>query len=346
MHIVTKAVTKTTVPLLLALGVAMAAPAAWSDQRNVDRTFDVNPGGRLTVDAEGGDVTVTGADSKQVVVHVSATASASALEGMTISAEPTADGVAVIVKRNATHWLGGLLKSGSEDIRVNVTVPRRYSADLRSSGGDLTVGKLQGNATGRTSGGDIVVTDIEGAVRMNTSGGDVKIESVRGDVDAKTSGGDIHAQSVRGNLEAHTSGGTVRAEQVSGSVKLGSSGGDVLADGITGPIAARTTGGDVRLEKIDGAIQANTSGGEIGVELVGANRGIDVSTSGSDIFLQLPSAVTATVDASAGSGKVKSELPITGLLDGKSKVQGTINGGGEPIRARTSGGDIVLQAKR
>ena len=335
---------KTTVSTLLVIGMAIAAPAVWSDQRNVDRTFDVNLGGRLTVDAEGGDVTVTGADTKQVGVHVSATGSESLLEGLTISAEPTADGVAVIVKRSPKQWFGGSF--GNSDIRVNVTVPRRYSADIRSSGGDLTVVKLQGDALGRTSGGDVDVTDVEGTVRMHTSGGDMQIESVRGPVEAKTSGGDIRAHSVRGDLDANTSGGTVRAEAIDGSVKLRSSGGDIVADGIVGTTFARTTGGNVRLAKIDGAVEASTSGGRIGVELVGANRGIDVATSGSDIVLQLPSAVTATVDASAGSGKVRSDLPIAGQLAGKSRVQGTINGGGESIRARTSGGDIVLQAKR
>ena len=338
--------TKTAVSMLMALAMASAAPAAWSDQRNVDRTFDVSPGGRLNINADSGDVTVTGADSMQVEVHVAATGSASALENLTITAEQTGNDVTVIVKRSATHLFGGLWKFGDNDIRVNVLVPRRYEADVRSSGGDLTVSRLQGSATGRTSGGDIRVTDVQGAVTMTTSGGDIRVETIQGRVEAQTSGGDVTVRSVRGDLDAHTSGGTVRAEEIAGSVKLGSSGGDVLVDHITGPLVARTTGGEVRLEKMDGAVRASTSGGEIRVELFGPNRGIDVSTSGSDIVLQLPASVTATVDASTGSGKVKSDLPITGMLGGKSRVQGTINGGGEPIHARTSGGNIVLQAQR
>lgn len=330
------------------MGLAAAAAPAWSEQRNLDKTFDVTPGGRLTVRADGADVTVTGTDTKQVEVHVSVTASEKALEGMTISAEQSGEGIDVIVKRPTKHWLGGQWKFGiNEDIRVNVKVPHQYAANLRTSGGDLAISRLQGDATGRTSGGDVTVSDIQGAVRMNTSGGDMKFEGIQGRVDVQTSGGDVELRSVRGDLNAHTSGGTVRAEDVTGSVKLVSSGGDVLADRITGPIEARTTGGDVRLEKMDGAVVAHTSGGNITVELIGRNRGIDVATSGSNIELRLPAAVTATVDASAGSGKVRSDLPITGpITEDKSKVQGTINGGGEPIHARTSGGNIVLQASR
>jgi DUF4097 and DUF4098 domain-containing protein YvlB len=335
---------KTTVSMLLALAMAAAAPAARCDERNFDRTLDVSPGGLLTVEADGADVTVTAVEGKQVVVHVKAKGSASVLENMTLSADKSATGVAVVVKRKS--GLGNLLHVGFEALDVSVTVPKAYNAEVRTSGGDLVFSQLQGTATGKTSGGDVRVNDIQGPVTMRTSGGDVRIETIQGRVDAKSSGGDMTVHNVRGDLEIGTSGGNIRAEDVVGAVKLGTSGGDITAHKIAGPLAARTTGGDVRLEQMDGAVQASTSGGKIEVELLGANRGIDVATSGSNITLQLPAVIAATVDAAAGSGKVKSELPITGTRNGESRIQGTINGGGATIRAKTSGGNISLLAKK
>ena len=335
---------KTTVSILLALAMAAAAPAARCDERNFDRTLDVSPGGLLTVDADGADVTVTAVEGKQVVVHVKAKGAASVLENMTLSADKSAEGVAVVVKRKS--GLSSLFHFGFEALDVTVTVPKAYNAEVRTSGGDLVFGQLQGTVTGKTSGGDVRVNDIQGPVHMRTSGGDVRIETVQGRVDAKSSGGDMTVRSVRGDIEIDTSGGDVQAEDVVGAVKLGTSGGDIVARKIAGPLAARTTGGGVRLEQMDGAVQASTSGGTIEVELLGANRGIDVATSGSNIVLQLPASIAATVDAAAGSGRVKSELPITGTLNGESRVQGTINGGGAAIRAKTSGGNILLVAKK
>jgi len=109
---------KTTVSMLLALAMAAAAPAARCDERNFDRALDVSPGGLLTVEADGADVTVTAVEGKQVVVHVKAKGSASVLENMTLSADKSATGVAVVVKRKS--GLGNLLHVGFEALDVSV----------------------------------------------------------------------------------------------------------------------------------------------------------------------------------------------------------------------------------
>ena len=336
---------KTTVSTVAVLAlVATMSSAARADERHFDRTLDVSPGGRLTVDADGADVTVTGGEGQQVVVHVTATGSTSSLENLTFSADKSADGVTVIAKRKG--YLGGMLRFSTGELTVVVTVPKPYGADVHTSGGNLVFGQLQGDVTGKTSGGDVRVDNVQGPVNMSTSGGDVRLEQIQGRVEAKSSGGDMSARNVRGDIDIATSGGTVRAEQITGASKLRSSGGDIVVQQASGPMVARTTGGDVKLEQMDGAVQASTSGGRVTVELLGTNRGIDVSTSGSDIVLVLPAAVTATLDASTGSGRVKSDLPITGKLEGNSGAHGTINGGGAPIRAKTSGGDISLKTGR
>jgi len=335
---------RTTVSTLLILALVAAAPIARSDERSFDRILDAAPGGRLTVDADGAEVSVTGGEDKQVVVHITAKGSSSTLENMTLAADKTADGVAVTVKRKS--GLGGMFRLGNDNVAVSVAVPRQYSSEVRTSGGDIVLRQLRGTTTGKTSGGDVRVSDVEGEVSMSTSGGDVRIEKIQGRVDARSSGGDMTVRSVHGDLDIKTSGGTVRVEDITGGVKLGTSGGDIEVAQVSGPLAARTTGGNVLLKQMDGAIQANTSGGNITVELLGANRGIDVSTSGSNIVLHLPASTTGTLDATASGGTVKSELPITSTLSGESKIQGTINGGGAPIRAKTTGGNISLLAKK
>jgi DUF4097 and DUF4098 domain-containing protein YvlB len=76
---------------------------------------------------------------------------------------------------------------------------------------------------------------------------------------------------------------------------------------------------------------------------VGVNRGISATTSGGSIKLTLPRATTATLEATTSGGKFNSELPVAAsdLQDGH--VKGSINGGGQPIELKTSGGDISLR---
>jgi DUF4097 and DUF4098 domain-containing protein YvlB len=96
------------------------------------------------------------------------------------------------------------------------------------------------------------------------------------------------------------------------------------------------------LLRIDGKIRANTSGGGVQCELVGANRGIWASTSGGDIRLIVPKDITGTIDAESSGGSIHTDLPITTTVIEEHRMSGAINGGGEKIYARTSGGSITL----
>lgn len=159
----------------------------------------------------------------------------------------------------------------------------------------------------RTGGGDITLTDTTGTVKLNTSGGDVTARNITGTVGLRTSGGTIRAETVKGDVDASTSGG------------------------------------DVRLMNVDGKIKGNTSGGSVRVSLVGANRGISATTSGGDVELILPAGTAGNVSASTGGGDIQTDIPVTTTVLKETRLEGTLNGGGEPIVARTSGGSIRLR---
>ena len=60
---------------------------------------------------------------------------------------------------------------------------------------------------------------------------------------------------------------------------------------------------------------------------------------------RLPKGTTGNIDASTSGGIVKSELPVTSTRFGDTRLVGSINGGGQPIYARTSGGSVSLSAE-
>jgi DUF4097 and DUF4098 domain-containing protein YvlB len=147
-----------------------------------------------------------------------------------------------------------------------------------------------------------------------------------------------------GSAGLHTSGGDISAKNVNGNVEAKTSGGGITTDAIRGDVDANTSGGDVRLLNVDGKIRGQTSGGDVQCSLVGINRGILVTTSGGSIRLTLPRAITASFEASTSGGEFSSELAMLTAEQRDGYAKGSINGGGQPINVRTSGGDISLRA--
>ena len=273
--------------LVLAL-VLITAGCAQSAEKTLDRTFTVSPGGTLLVDAEGASVRVSGRDGDQVVVHMVVRASERELARTTLDAVQKDDGVTVTMRKSGS---GGSWWGNWQRREIEVTVPRQYGIDVRSSGGSLEL------------------RDTIGVASLHTSGGSISAENVAGNVELRTSGGSIEAQKIQGDVDAGTSGGSVR------------------------------------LLEVDGKIRAKTSGGSVRCSLVGANRGISVTTSGGSIEVSLPPDTKGNIEATTSGGRVSTELPVTSTVQEHSHLVGTINGGGEPIDAHTSGGSISLRAQ-
>jgi hypothetical protein len=202
-----------------------------------------------------------------------------------LSAEQSGNDVEVTSKHGNgkwTDWFGGWNVDG----KVEVQVPRAFNFDIHTSGGDITVGQLTGTARGRTSGGDILVTEIKGPVEMTTSGGDVRVEQVDGETRLSTSGGDVDISRINGDLDAKTSGGYIHLTDV----RRQSGGAYVQRRRHRPQHSRRFRTEDVRRRHPRHDRRQDrprtTSGGNVSAELVGANRGISVSSSGGDLTIR------------------------------------------------------------
>src|SRR5262245_47439889 len=86
--------------VLLALILVSAAGIASAEEKSLNRTFTVAAGGTLTVDADSGaDISVSGGDVNTVVVRIDARGTHKELDELTLSAEPSGDGVKVQARR-------------------------------------------------------------------------------------------------------------------------------------------------------------------------------------------------------------------------------------------------------
>lgn len=312
-----------TLSSLLVLGLVLAVPAALqarSDRitRYVEKTFPVQPGGTFKATTQGGDITIRTADVAEV--HVKAR------QVFRTSNEQEADEIVsklMLVmeqagndvtaeskyeKRSSGSWFGNW---PPVNVSFEVTVPKQYNLVLTTSGGDITVASLQGN------------------IHARTSGGDMKFDRVDGEIDAHTSGGDITLRE-----------GTATA-------KLGTSGGDIDVDRAGGPTTVSTSGGDITINSAAQVLSATTSGGDVRVNLTEAPKHDAVfSTSGGDVRVNVVKGAGFELDASTSGGNVRAEgvtITIAKGGVGKSRLAGSVNGGGPRLKLRSSGGDISVR---
>lgn len=148
------------------------------------------------------------------------------------------------------------------------------------------------------------------------------------------------------NVDVSTSGGDIKLGGVNGTAKLHTSGGDIWAERVEGNLDVSTSGGDISLVCGGTEIVAHTSGGDINLNYFGPNLGIDLSTSGGDIQVELPADFDASMELSTSGGDVSCNLTLNNAtkLSGH-KIIADLNNGGLDFNAHTSGGDVDVVKK-
>ena len=182
-------------------------------------------------------------------------------------------------------------------VHFQITVPERYSLDVETQGGDITVdAPLEGGARLTTAGGDVRSSDLTGAVRVETAGGNISLGRMGSDLTASTAGGGIHVGDVKGEATLETSGGEIVTGAVGGALKAETAGGDIVVGGATGRVVAETAGGQIQIGPTGGSVRAETAGGSI--RLHGARGSVRAETAGGSIdLLEVESAVRAATAA-------------------------------------------------
>lgn len=160
---------------------------------------------------------------------------------------------------------------------------------------------------------------------------------------ANTGSGDILIQNVGVNAKLSTGSGNIQATGLSGTIYLETGSGDINASQNTGgDVKAGTGSGNVRLNNIQGSLKAETGSGNIDVSGKPSSNW-KLGTGSGDVTIASNGA-PFTLDASSGSGGIKTDVPITveGSLD-RHHVTGKVNGGGPQVHVETGSGSIHVQ---
>ena len=190
--------------------------------------------------------------------------------------------------------------SGRLWVTLNVNVPRNYSLDVSTGGGNIEAEDVDGRVTLVTSGGNITVGNVGSSARLESeSGGHISVKNVSGDLTAITGGGHITTGSIAGSANLRTTGGHIRVASVEGVAHLETGGGNVTLQHSGSELVAETTGGQIEVGEAAGLVRAKTGGG--GIRVVRISGPTDLQTAGGSIYL---TQVDGAVRASASAGGI------------------------------------------
>jgi hypothetical protein len=179
----------------------------------------------------------------------------------------------------------------------------------------------------RTGSGSVNVSGIRGLVALRTAEGDLQIEDVAGPVYAVTSSGAIAARGVRGELRAYTSDGSIEVEDSDGGLDV------------------RTSDGWVGLTRVAGPVAACSSSGSMYIGF-SARPGGSAATSSGTIEVAVPADAAFELRAQAQGGSIEIDPLLCRDASGDARnVRAVVNGGGECLWLRTTGGSIYVRAE-
>lgn len=198
---------------------------------------------------------------------------------------------------------------------------------------------------------DVMVTRKGDAVEdftieMSQEGDDVRIKGDKQGGWGSFRGGAKYVIRVpqKYNVDLRTGGGAITLADLNGRVDVNTSGGSIGLGRIKGDVKAHTSGGSIRVKEVAGNINATTSGGSIKATLSQQpTANCRLKTSGGSVTAYLAPSIAVNLDARTAGGSVRSELEVDGTRK-RTRIKGTINGGGPTLELKTSGGSVRIKS--
>jgi TonB family protein len=222
-----------------------------------------------------------------------------------------------------------------------------------TGGGHINVGNVTGDATLRSGGGHIRAGQIGGRAELDTDGGNITVGHAGSFVNVRTGGGQIDFGEVRGSVRAQTAGGGIRIMYVTGPMEVESSGGSICLTRVAGAVQAATADGTITawISPDEGMESAGMPAAPQGmVQLPGASQ---LASGNGDIVVFLPRNLAANIDALVSTGgehRIEADPALhLNFQNEHSSGSGSVhaiavmNGGGLPLKLKTTAGKIRLQ---
>jgi len=332
-------------------------------EQNVEKTFSVQPGGKLVLAAGFGPILVTTQQQNAVQIKVLRKVNAkSKEEADKVFADHELtfrqDGNTVIAEskmKQQKPWrlLGN---SPSLQLRFEVAVPANFDLELSTAGGDIHVPDIDGQVVARTSSGRIQLGKISKTVETSNAGGNIEIYEAGGPLKASTSSGSIHVEVAKAKAHLANAGGDIKLDNVGGDLTASTSSGSIHLGNADATVTLRNAGGNISIGQVAGTLTASTSSGSIQIE--SAKGKVELRNAGGNITIQEASsglvASTSSGTIRAGTISGSSELNSSGgsvevaHANGATKIRTSsgsikVHAADGPVDARDAGGSIEIE---
>jgi hypothetical protein len=168
---------------------------------------------------------------------------------------------------------------------------------------------------------------------LRTGAGDVTVTGRCGDANVRTGSGDLKLDTVDGDAELAAGSGTVSTGAIRGRTRAKTGSGDLSLGALDGPGELKVGSGTVRLGGVRADLQAKTGSGNLVISDAEAGR-LDLTTGSGDLRVCVHAGVTAELDLSSRSGRVRSELDVR--QEAPSAQAALV------VHGRTGSGDVLV----
>src|ERR1700735_1221803 len=196
---------------LAALTIAAAAAPVRAD--DWAKTYQISGRADLRVSTDDGDVTIVGADQKQIDAHVTTEGYKISSSEVRIEESQSGDHVVISVKMPHFSFSFGRHKS----IKVELHVPRDLELDVQTGDGNVVAQNVTGRIHFNTGDGNVTATNVHGDIRLHTGDGRIEGTNFDGSLDADTGDGNLRISGRFDTLTLKTGDGNIEAQVGSGS---------------------------------------------------------------------------------------------------------------------------------
>jgi len=321
-------------------GIAPFVTAQSAQQaRDLHETYDLAPGGAVSVNNTSGYIRVTSWNENRVKVDA--------------------------VKRGGR---GGRDEDlGQVEIQVTPRPDRidirtfypRYDGSRVSVDYDLKVPRGAVLNALTTTSGEITVNDPVARVTANSTSGSITVREVAGDAVLSSTSGQITAGRIGGSLSVTATSGNLVIGEVASTLNARCNNCNISARGLRDDATVRTTNGAIELERVGGRVHAEATNGRIRINDVGGDV-IATSYSNSVTVTNARGHVTAVayngsvLVRNAGEGARANSLSgSVEISDSKGRIEaGSTNGpitlnniDGKDVSAKSPNGGVLFTGR-
>lgn len=324
--------------LILIWSVTVPAQSGSQNPAELHETYDLNPGGTVSVQNVSGYIRVTGWDENKVRVDAIKRPQRGSedLSRVEIRVLATADRVEIRTLYPRSD------RGADISVDYDLKVPRSAIINsLSSVSGNISLSGAGARAVVRSTSGEISAQSIGGEANLATTSGAIMAKDIKGALTIRTTSGALQITEVGSNLSVGSTSGTVRAAAIRDDAIISSTSGDIRIERVGGRVGARSVSGAVYASDVSGDVEAGSSSDSVVVERVKGR--LTAST--------ISGRITArNIEEGVRAGSVSGTIELTGIKGaiGADSTSGSIllrDLASDDVRARSFSGTVRFQSR-